>query len=508
MTQRARFWTVFALLACGILVRALPFVWWPAVHFDSDQAVVGLMAKHISEGRAFPLYYYGQPYMLAVEAYAAVPFMWALGPTVTALKLPLLLVNLSVVLVLMRLLVRDAQLDPWAAGVAALPLVLPAAAIAARTTEAMGGNVEPWLYVLLLWAARPRPFVSGAVLGVGMLHREFTAYGAATLLVMDALALFQAADRRAHTASRIRHWALVTIAWVAVSATARSLQPFASAWGPGTHGDDPWVAMPAVDMLGGRLCFAPETWSERAELLLTDHLPRIVGGVGAPLRDYGVRTGVYSGQSGVGAWVGLLTLAGLAGGAWHWWRRRQSGDAPPIAHFGGYLLMVGLISTLVYGFATCSAIRVETLRYNLLGVFVPVGALVMAMQAWPQPPVRAGLGAAVALWCAINTLDVVALVREYRTRPPVDYRQVLAIDLVARGVTSARAPYRTAYHVTFLAGERVRVAATDFSRIRAYADEVERTFGPSISGTACEQGTALANGQYLCPQLHTAIDNR
>jgi hypothetical protein len=254
-----------------------------------------------------------------------------------------------------------------------------------------------------------------------------------------------------------------------------------------------------VDAVSSRLCIAPETWRERAALLFADHLPRLVGGLGAPLRDYGVLTGVYSGQPGLGPWVAVLTLGGLAGGTWYWWKRRGVEDAAPMAHLGGYLVLVGVISTLVYGFAACSTIRVETLRYNLLGVFVPVGALVMAMQAWRQPPVRAGFGAAVVLWCAINALDLIALVREYRSHPPVDYRQMLADDLVARGIVSAQAPFRVAYHVTFLANERVRVAATDFSRIREYSNEADRTGAPSIEDGACPQGTRLANGQYLCP---------
>jgi hypothetical protein len=363
----------------------------------------------------------------------------------------------------------------------------------------MGGNVEPWLYVLLLWMLRRRPWAFGVVLGVGMLHREFTAYGAAALLLMDALAAGSAPNRRSFATERARHWVLVAVAWVAVQAVARSLQPFASAWGPGTHGDDQWAPIPP-DTLGSRICFAPETWSERAQLLLSDHLPRLVGGVGASLRDYGVLTGVYSGQPGLGLWVGLLTVAGLGGGSWHWWTRRRSAKPDPMPHIGGYLVLVGVISTVVYGFATCSAIRVETLRYNLLGVFIPVGAVVMGMQAWRQPAVRAAFAAAVILWCTVNSLDIVALIREHQAHPLVDYRQVLADDLVAREVTSARMLFRSAYHVTFLARERVRLAATDFSRIRAYTEEVERTQGPSIEDAACDGGTRLANGQYLCPR--------
>ena len=44
------------------------------INFDSDQAIVGLMAKHLSELQTFPLYFYGQGYMLGVEAWIAAPF--------------------------------------------------------------------------------------------------------------------------------------------------------------------------------------------------------------------------------------------------------------------------------------------------------------------------------------------------------------------------------------------------------------------------------------------------
>src|SRR5512139_4067165 len=136
MSRRAHIRLASALLACAVVLRAFPFVWWPGAHFDSDQAIVGLMAKHISEGRAFPLFYYGQHYMLGVEAYLAAPLMWIAGASVMALKTPLVVINIATVLVLLRLLMRDARISPWAALVDACPIALPAAAIAARTTEA------------------------------------------------------------------------------------------------------------------------------------------------------------------------------------------------------------------------------------------------------------------------------------------------------------------------------------------------------------------------------------
>lgn len=499
MPHRRSLWIAIALITIAVVARAFPFVWWSNTHFDSDQAIVGLMAKHISEGRAWPLYFYGQNYMLAVEPYLAAPVMWGLGPTVLAVKLPLVLVNIAAAVLLLWILVHEARLSPWVALIPVLPMALPAAGIAARTTEAMGGNVEPWLYVLLLWWCRERSFALGAILGVGLLHREFTAYGAAALLIMDAIGIIATSDRRRYLGDRLRHWTLVTVVVVAVRVVAGALQPFASTFGPGTTLDDRAVLASTEGSLAGRFCFQPETWNSRVPLLVGDHLPRLVGGKGAPLQEYGVQTGVYSGQEGLFLWVAAITVAGLAGGAWHWWRQRQGGRVEPVSHLGGYLVLVGTISTLVYGFVACSRIAPDTLRYNLLAIFIPVGALAMAVQAWRQPVVRAGFGAAVALWCLVNTLDVLALTQEYRYRRPEDRRLALAHDLESRGVTIARAPFRTAYHVTFLARERVRIAAQDYPRIRAYDEEAARSNAPTIADRPCPDGAELAGGQFLCP---------
>ena len=61
---------VAALVIAGVLVcmRAAAFV-FPGVRFDADQAIVGLMAKHISECRAFPVFFYGQSYLPALVVY-------------------------------------------------------------------------------------------------------------------------------------------------------------------------------------------------------------------------------------------------------------------------------------------------------------------------------------------------------------------------------------------------------------------------------------------------------
>jgi hypothetical protein len=80
---------VFACAAALVLLRSAIFVF-----FDSDQAGVGLMAKHLSEGRALPVFTYGQGYRLAA------PLLWLFGPSLLALKLPVLLMNIALAMLL------------------------------------------------------------------------------------------------------------------------------------------------------------------------------------------------------------------------------------------------------------------------------------------------------------------------------------------------------------------------------------------------------------------------
>ena len=63
-----------------VLLRSYIFVRYGPAFFDSDQAVVGLMAKHLSDFQRFPLFYYSLNYILGVEAWIMVPFFWLAGP--------------------------------------------------------------------------------------------------------------------------------------------------------------------------------------------------------------------------------------------------------------------------------------------------------------------------------------------------------------------------------------------------------------------------------------------
>ena len=219
---------VFAVVVAIVLFRSALFVFVQQLDFDSDQALTGLAGKHLLEGRAFPLFFYGQNYMLAVEAWLAAPMFWLFGVSVASLKLPLLAINIAVGLLLVLLFERELGLRPIAGLIASLFFLIPPPGAAPLLLQTTGGNVEPFLYVLLLWLTRRRPVWFGLIFGVAFLQREFTLYGLVAIIVIEAVnGAWRHKEERRRLLSAMRVTAEV---WLVV----QCLRPFASALGPGT----------------------------------------------------------------------------------------------------------------------------------------------------------------------------------------------------------------------------------------------------------------------------------
>src|SRR4051812_25853189 len=158
-----------------VLARSYAMLAYEQLDFDPDQAIVGLITKHLSELKTFPLFFYGQDYMLGVQAWIAAPFFRLGGPTLVMLRLPLVVVNCVVAVWLLRRIARSTG-SPWFGLAAALPFAMTTPVMSAELVETLGASVEPFLYVLILWAVRRRPVAFGIALAVGFLHREFTIF--------------------------------------------------------------------------------------------------------------------------------------------------------------------------------------------------------------------------------------------------------------------------------------------------------------------------------------------
>jgi hypothetical protein len=484
--------TVAVLLCALVLARSLVFLVWPLSHFDADQAVFGLMAKHLSELRAFPVFMYGQSYILATEAWLAAPLFALLGVSATVLTLPLLAVNLAVVLLLLRLLERDAGLRPLVAAVPILFFALPAPVTASHFLHASGGNVEPFLYVLLLWITRHRPNVGGIVLGFAFLHREFSIYGLVALLAIEAAnrSLFT----RAGIVHRLKMLRTAAEVWIGVQFLSR----YASAAGPGTSVADLYAAPNNLAELMNRTCLDPRTVTDGGRLLFTSHWPLLFGTAPVPLAESAIETTAWQGVPGAWLLFAITFALALAGALTGLLRTRRW---LPEWTFPAYLILVGLLSVAGYIFGRCGVVDPKTMRYELLSVMgaAGLGALYLVVTAGPR---LRRTWIALALACAaVAASGHARLAADYVVQRPVGPKEMLVRHLQARGIKYGYADYWVAYYVSFVTREQVVLAANDFVRIKTYEPIVaaHAETAVRVARQGCEGGRRLTEFFYLCP---------
>lgn len=173
-------WTDAAIavtLALLALLARWPFIERGETLLHSDEAMVGIMAQDIAAGRKYPIYFYGQRYMGAMESYTIAFLLRYFENPIHALRLaPALYFTLMVA-------AQYLMLTRWygrAGGVmGALTLIAAPPLFMHWSIAARGGYIEVLLVgTLVLWAygewfvARERPSpvhlaLFGALLGFG-----------------------------------------------------------------------------------------------------------------------------------------------------------------------------------------------------------------------------------------------------------------------------------------------------------------------------------------------------
>lgn len=130
---------IVCLLFLALAIR-LDFLLANNFVIDSDEAIVGLMAKHISEFKTWPIFYYGQHYLGSLESSVAAIFFWILGPSVVALKLVPLVFSLWLIYLVY---VLGLELGSRAlARVAAALIAIPPQMLVIWSSMARGGFIE------------------------------------------------------------------------------------------------------------------------------------------------------------------------------------------------------------------------------------------------------------------------------------------------------------------------------------------------------------------------------
>jgi hypothetical protein len=495
-------WIILAILLLVVLGRSAVFILFPESYFDSDQAVVGLMAKHLSELRAFPVFNYGQTYLLGVEAWLVAPLFAVFGVSGTVLKLPLLAMNVAITLLLVRAFERDMGLRTWQAAVAALPFVLPSVGLTAAFVESSGGSLEPFVYVVLIWVTRHRPLLCGLAVGVGFLNREFSIYGLVALAGVEALS--RTLFTRAGAARAARVVGVAAAVWIAV----QGVKQFSSAAGPGTSVGDTFTAANNLAELAGRTCLSPMKSLAGAGRLSSVHWPAILGTGRIPLSTFSIESRVTQGLAGSSWLPFLLVLLSVAGIAWA--ARSNAGDrrlrqgfgaqGPP-PRFAQYLVLVGLLSAAGYLFGRCGEVNFYLIRYELLSPLAIIGLAGWFLSVAPPKALQAAWAAAFAGWLLVAAVPHVQLIKEYANDPPVPAKRELIRALEAGGIRYGTADYWLAYYIDFMTNERMVFAATDPQRILLYNTIVADHAAEAVrlSRRPCEGGVALIPGVYQCP---------
>ncbi len=119
------------------------------VTFNSDEAIMSLMARHILQGE-HAVFYWGQAYMGTLHSYLMAPIFALLGETVVTSRLVPLAVHLAVVATTYVLAWRVGE-DRFGAAAAALLVALPPVMVTLYTTVSIGAWVEILLLNNLIW---------------------------------------------------------------------------------------------------------------------------------------------------------------------------------------------------------------------------------------------------------------------------------------------------------------------------------------------------------------------
>jgi Dolichyl-phosphate-mannose-protein mannosyltransferase len=138
--QARAFWICSAgLLLIGLALR-LAIIASPLGQIDGDEAVVGLMARHIAFLGERPVFYWGQPYLGSLEAFSAAPLFRLFNSSTPLLKLVPTAYSLGFI-GLSMLLARQ-MFGSATALATGLYLALPPSMWAVWSTKARGGYAE------------------------------------------------------------------------------------------------------------------------------------------------------------------------------------------------------------------------------------------------------------------------------------------------------------------------------------------------------------------------------
>lgn len=461
----------YGLLALGVAARTWMLLDYGLVDggdvdvYLADEGIVGLMARHIAEGREAPVFFYGQAYLGALEAYCAALLFRVFGASLETLRLVPYLFSLGLMAAVFRYTYRAYSVVAarWATAIVAVAPMY----FLQWNLKARGGFVEHivllFVVMILFWrffiehdrrgsTGLALGFAAGVALWVNQLALAY-------LIVFAAVLVLASHDRRG-------------LAPIVVGFT------IGAALLIGYNVVHPMETVKALTRKAIVLNRVPveerdESWAARGVAKRLEAIPQGAGKLGlvfgvppsASLERLGMAEREREGGPLTPLRSRLWPLPALVFGiAWLSCRPRRGADGlEPL----GSSVLLGLVAavTVVVGYVSP---RYMLPAYPLAGVMAAV--LVARLPGARRRAMTAGVAAVLAFNVA-GWVDAMVLAdRDAKDR--TDGAELLAY-LEGAGIEGCYSA-GPLYHVVFLGEERVLISPLQKNRYPAYDAAIEK----------------------------------
>jgi hypothetical protein len=497
--KRSRFAVALAMAALAVTVR-LPFLISGKIAFDSDEAVEGLMARHVLQGE-LPVFFWGQTFKGVPEVYLSAAAFAVFGASVIVLKAVTLV--LFALFIATNVVLLDTIADRWTAVAASLLLIISPPALVFWSLDASAEYV--WLMLLgavllvtlIGWQQRPARFTLAAigfVTGLALwIQPVFVFY-----LIPIGIILASGMPRRIGSRPAIITYVVGAIAalYLALALTAFLTGGFSVSVGGIVLGARAPQKLLGIAALASALAFLAHMGTTRPREFVRHSLRRgwpFVGGfvlgyapvIGyslfvqparGPLRNADLRKLFAAAPDIFGKVIPILAgfkiatterlpiplVAAVPGAAalvaWLWFHRRRFGgfvrmhpERPDIASdfFPLFVALVPLVFLASGAYLDTQSYRYLIPWYAGLSVACASGCLTLARGRRTVATALVGLILAVQCWQQV--------IWYRKLSPDVESRR--AIDCLERNrIRGGFADYWTSYKLTFLSNERLIVA--------------------------------------------------
>jgi hypothetical protein len=521
---------IFAALA---IAARLPFLITGKIPFDSDEAVEGLMARHVLNGE-FPAFLWGQAFKGVPEVYAAAGVFAVFGSGVVALKSVTLMFFAAYVTLNFALL--DKITSRWLAIMASLLLVFAPPALVFWSLDASAEYIVIMLLgtILLLLGLRLEEverakstaqrvmglfFAIGLVTGLGLwVHQLFIVYLFPVALIVALRSKWWGQGRRGRPGNLVLAIAALAAVYVVLGVIAFLTGGFSLRLGPfAISATAPQKMLRiAAGIAGGALAIHSLTQLRRDEArawisrygpvaagFFIGCLPVLLHSImvetaRSPARNANLSQLASAAPDLLGNVIPILggfkiatterlpipliaVVPGIAALAAYVWSNRSrlgrviSLSAPDAAletdFFPVFVTFVPLLFLVSGAYIDTQSYRYLIPWYAGLSVAWAAGTLTLAQHR---------KSVALVIVCAILAVHVWQQVIWYQKLTP-DTQSVATIDCLRRlGIKGGFAEYWTSYKLTFLADEEVVIAPSDgVDRYPKYTEFV-RSLAPHL----------------------------